>query len=87
MLFSLLLLIQLQPLPRLRVEDMDAVEVESELHEGVVQTADGASYPLERALIPPEAREGDVLVIGLDTDAAQARRRFMERRMKDVWAD
>ena len=53
----------------------------------VVQTADGASYPLERALLPPEAREGDVLVIGLDTDAAQARRRFMERRMKDVWAD
>ena len=53
----------------------------------MVQTADGASYPLERALIPPEAKEGDVLVIGLDTDAAQARRRFMERRMKDVWAD
>ncbi len=53
----------------------------------VVQTPDGGVYRLDRALVPPEAREGDVLVIGLDPDATQARRRFMERRMKDVWAD
>ena len=53
----------------------------------VVQTPDGGVYRLDRALVPPEAREGDVLVIGLDPDATQARRRFMERRMKVVWAD
>ena len=37
----------------------------------VVQTPDGGVYRLDRALVPPEAREGDVLVIGLDPDATQ----------------
>lgn len=53
----------------------------------VVQKEDGAEYRMERALLPPQAKEGDVVRIETDGAATQTRRERIEKKMRDIWAD
>lgn len=54
-------------MPRVRID-----RIEGEL---VVLECDGRSVDVPRALVPAEAREGDVLSIVVDRDATDAARR------------
>ncbi|WP_130862388.1 DUF3006 domain-containing protein [Bacilliculturomica massiliensis] len=53
----------------------------------VIELEDGAHADMPRALIPPEAKEGDALTITVNVSLTEERRKRIGRLMDDLFAD
>ena len=51
----------------------------------VVELPDLTVVDMPRSLIPEGAKEGDVLVIGIDPDETDKRKERIEKLMNDLW--
>lgn len=53
----------------------------------VVQKDDGSMINISKNLIPPEAKEGDVLCIMVDTQSTVDREQEITSLMEELWHD
>ena len=53
----------------------------------VVQKDDGAMVNISKHLIPPEAKEGDVLLITVDLESTVDREQEITSLMEELWHD
>jgi len=53
----------------------------------VVELEDRSTANLLRSLVPPGAREGDVLVIEIDKNATAERRKKIQKLMEELWEE
>lgn len=53
----------------------------------VVELEDRSTANLPRSLVPPGAKEGDVLVIEIDRNATEERRKRIQRLMEELWQE
>ena len=51
----------------------------------IVELPDLTMVDMPRSLIPEGAKEGDVLVIGIDPDETDKRKERIEKLMNDLW--
>mgnify|MGYP001063035623 FL=1 len=51
----------------------------------IVELADGTMVDMPISLVPKGAREGDVLVIGIDADETAKRKERIKKLMDDLW--
>jgi len=53
----------------------------------VVELEDRSTANLPRSLVPPGAKEGDVLLIEIDRNATEERRKRIQRLMEELWQE
>jgi len=53
----------------------------------VIELEDGSHADMPRALVPPEAKEGDALTITVNASLTEERRKRIGRLMDDLFAD
>jgi len=53
----------------------------------VVELEDRSTANLPRSLVPPGAKEGDVLVIEIDKNATKERRKRIQRLIEELWQE
>jgi len=53
----------------------------------VVELEDRSTVNLPRSLVPPGAKEGDVLLIEIDRSATEERRKRIQRLMEELWQE
>ncbi len=62
---------------------LDRIEGET----AILELESGACIKLPVSLLPKDAKEGDVLVLAVDTDAAQQSRQTAKKRMNRLFCD
>ena len=57
--------------------------IESDM--AIVEKEDGSLVQMPKSLIPPEAKEGDILLITVDDEAGINRKQEIVSLMEEVW--
>lgn len=53
----------------------------------VVELENETMVNIPKCALPPDAHEGDIILVEIDADATEKRREYINKLMKDVWAD
>lgn len=53
----------------------------------VVELEDRNTVNMPKKLVPPEAKEGDVIEIRIDHQETELRRKYIQQLMKDIWEE
>lgn len=51
----------------------------------IVELPDRSTVDMPKKLIPQDAKEGDVLVIDIDKNATEERRKRIQKLMEELW--